>query len=375
MPKTMTSRERFRLAMAHRRADRVPLDLGGTSLTGMRPAAQQRLAELLGFGPATEADKGHKGFDERLLRWAGTDFRGLGQLVHLPNVHARTISATAFVNDWGCRHELIDGEWQLTGCPLAQVKTIADVRNFPWPQPRVDEAELRRYAQQAQRLKAAGEFVVVAEHPICGVMEMGCWMFGYNRYLEAIALEPEIIDAFSEKIWQIQEQVITQYYAAVGPYIDLTINGDDFGTQTGPFLSGEMFDARIAPWFKARIDLIKKLVPGCLFWHHTCGSVFGILDNILRCGVDILNPIQTSAHQMEPALLKQTFGERVVFWGAMDVQQFLPKATPAQVRKHARWLIDTLGQDGGYVMAGAHEILDDVPAENVVAWVEVDKRG
>jgi uroporphyrinogen decarboxylase len=94
------------------------------------------------------------------------------------------------------------------------------------------------------------------------------------------------------------------------------------------------------------------------------------LEPDIACGVDILNPIQTSATGMEPARLKQFFGDRLVFWGGVDVQQFLPHASPDEVAPVIHDLIDTLGKDGGYVMAAAHEMQDDTPAENIVAWIE-----
>ena len=109
---------------------------------------------------------------------------------------------------------------------------------------------------------------------------------------------------------------------------------------------------------------------GCLFWHHSCGSVYALLDDLLACGVDILNPIQTSAAGMDPATLKAAYGDRLVFWGGLDVQQFLPQATPDEVRDEVAKLVGTLGQDGGYVLAPAHNIQGDVPPENIVAWVE-----
>lgn len=363
----MTSRERFKATMEHRQPDRVPVDIGATCLTGMRPSAQKRLADVLGF--RGEGPKANRGFDQRIMEWAGTDFRGVGELADMPSPHTRR-SATQRVDCWGCKWELREGEWQLTGHPLAGVSDVAQLRAYRWPEAVVLEKDLRRFEEDAKRLQRDGRYVVVAEHPVCGVMELGCWLFGYGRYMEAMACEPDLINAFSEKILEIQLKVIDQYYAAVGPYIDLTINGDDFGTQTGPFLSGAMFDAMIAPWFKQRIDRIKQIAPQCIFWHHSCGSVFSILDNIMRCGVEILNPIQTSAFQMEPSRLKEHFGTRLVFWGGMDVQHFLPQATPAQAAAHARELVNVLGQNGGYVMAGAHEILDDIPPENIIAWIE-----
>lgn len=368
MQQHMTSRERFRAAMEHSLPDRVPIDIGGTSLTGMRPLAQKRLAEVLGF--RGEVPRANHGFDERIMQWAGTDFRSVGHLIGMPSVHTRRISETSSVNYWGCCWDLIDGDWQLTGNPLAGVTTCEELRAYPWPDPVVPEGDLRQFEEQAKRLKQEGKYVIIAEHPICGVMELGCWLFGYGRYMEAMACEPDLINAFSDKILEIQLKVIEQYYGVLGQYLDVTTNGDDFGTQRGPFLSVEMFDRMIAPYFAERIRRTKQLAPQCHFWHHTCGSAFSLLPSMLRCGVEILNPIQTSAYQMEPALLKQHFGDRLVFWGAMDVQQFLPHATPDEVGRHARWLVETLGKDGGYVMSGAHEILDDIPPENIVAWIE-----
>ena len=130
-----------------------------------------------------------------------------------------------------------------------------------------------------------------------------------------------------------------------------------------------MFERFIAPYFAARIARTKQLTGG-YFWHHSCGSVVDLLDQIIACGVDILNPVQTSAAKMEPERLKAAFGERVVFWGGVDVQRFLPFATPDQVRERVAQLAGVLGRDGGYVMAPAHEMQDDIPPENIVAWIE-----
>ena len=194
-------------------------------------------------------------------------------------------------------------------------------------------------------------------------------MFGYEDYLYNIAAEPDIIRRFNDKILDIQLKVIRPYYEVLGPYIDLTINGDDFGMQESPLLSPDMFGEMIVPWFKERIDVTKD-IGDCIFWHHSCGSIFDLLDQIIDCGVEIINPIQTSAAKMDPANLKKTFGDRIVFWGGMDVQQFLRESTPDVVRARTRELVDILGTNGGYVMSAAHEIGTDIPLENIVAWVE-----
>jgi uroporphyrinogen decarboxylase len=367
----MNSRERFELCMNHRNPDRPPLDLGATSLTGMRPLSQQRLKELLGFSGRSVLI--NNGIDERILEWAGTDFRSVGGIVSLPGVYRRQISDTCVVDCWGVRREKIDGEWQITKNPLRSA-TQADLEAFEWPEPYVDDRLLRQWEAEAKALCSENKYVVIGEHPVFGILELGCWMCGYDDFMMRLAAEPDFVRRFFDKILAIQLEVIEQYYVALGPYIDLTMSGDDFGTQTSPFMSPKMFEQLIVPWFSARIARTKELAR-CTYWHHSCGSVVGLLDQIIACGVDILNPVQTSAWGMDPKSLKTTYGDRIVFWGGVDVQDLLRKATPGQVREQVCALAEILGAQGGYVMAPAHQVQDDIPPENIVSWIEAIRDG
>lgn len=363
----MTSRERFFNTMNRKESDRVPFDIGATfPMSWLRD--QKGLAEFLGL-PGEPRPVGAWGFDERIADWADTDFRGTGKIIELPSPHSKKLSETARLDCWGIKWEVIDGESQITGNPLSDVEDEDGLADYVWPEPRVDEQLLESYVAEAKALKEQGKYVVLAEHPVYGVMELGAWMFGYENYLYNIAGEPDLIHRFNEKVLEIQLEVSRQYYKALGPYIDLTISGDDFGMQQSPIISPETFAKMIAPYFKERIKLTKE-IGQCIYWHHSCGSIFDLLDQIIDCGVQILNPIQTSAAKMDPASLKKTFGDRIVFWGAMDVQQFLRQASPDEVRAKTRELVSILGKDGGYVMAPAHEIGSDIPFPNIVAWVE-----
>lgn len=362
----MNSRERFEACVNHRRPDRVPFDIGATyPMTWMR--SQKELAEFLGL-PGEPRPVGAWGFDERIMEWADTDFRGVGRIVDLPGPHAKTVSPTCSVDCWGIRNELVDGEWQITHNPLkgADEKDLAD---YIWPEPRVDEKVLEQWEAEAKKLHERKQHVILAEHPVLGIMELGCWMFGYEDYLYNMAAEPDMMRRFNDKVLEIQLAVIQQYYSVLGPYIDLTISGDDFGMQQSPIISPDMFGELIVPYFQERIRVTKEIA-NCIYWHHSCGSIFDLLGQIIDCGVQIINPVQTSAAKMDPDSLKKTFGDQIVFWGAMDVQQFLHRATPDEVRAKTRELVEVLGKDGGYVMAPAHEIGRDVPLENIVAWVE-----
>jgi len=352
--------------MNHQDPDRPPLDLGATSLTGMRPACQRRLADTLGFAGVPQVS--NNGVDERILTWAGTDFRSVGAIVDLPSSSKRRISDACYVDGWGIRREKLDGEWQITHSPLKGASR-KELKTFDWPEPRIDETFLRKWERDAKALQQANRHVVVGEHPVYGILELGCWMCGYDDFLLKFAVDPDFIRTFFEQVLSIQLAIIEIYYGVLGPYLHLTTSGDDFGTQMGPFMSPEMFDQLIAPFFAARISRTKQIAK-CYYWHHSCGSIGKLLSQIIACGVDILNPVQTSAAGMSPEKLKAAHGDSLVFWGAVDVQQLLPHATPETVRREVRSLIDVLGKDGGYVVAPAHEMQVDIPPENIIALVQ-----
>jgi len=362
----MNSRERFFTAMQHRQPDRLPLDIGATTLTAMSPGCQAALRGFLGF--SGEPTPTNSGVDERILEWAGTDFRGVGCIVDLPSPLSRRISDTAFVNCWGVEYGLSGGQWQITRPPLRGA-SVQDLHSFPWPEPRIDDHLMDGWVKQARKLRADGRYVVIGEHPCFGVLELGCWTCGYDDFLMRLAGDTDFVRTFFDKVLQIQSGLIDDYYSALGSCIDVTTSGDDFGMQTGPLISPQAFRTLVAPYFTERIRRTKALA-NCFFFHHSCGSIFDLLDEIIACGVDIINPVQTSARDMTPERLKPAFGRRLAFWGGVDVQAFLPSATPAEVADGVSRLVRVLGENGGYVMAPAHNMQDDVPPENIAAWVE-----
>lgn len=366
----MNSREKFARAMKHAPLVCPPLDMGATSLTSMSDKCQSALRDFLGF--TGEPAPAGNGIDQRILEWAGTDFRTVGGMVDLPGRNARRISANSFIDCWGVRRELTGAYWEIVNSPLRGAAR-ADLAAYPWPEARIEEAKLAEWEKDAKTLRTADKHVIIAEHPVFGILELGCWLCGYDEFLMKLACDRGFVLAFFEKVFNIQMAVSEQYYSALGPYIDLTMSGDDFGMQTGPLFSPETFAEMIAPFFRARIKRTRELA-GCYYWHHTCGSVFALIDQLISCGVDILNPVQTSAADMEALKLKTRFGDRLVFWGAVDVQGFLPKATPDQVRARVDDLINVLGKNGGYVIAPAHNMQDDIPPENIVALVDAVRK-
>jgi uroporphyrinogen decarboxylase len=106
---------------------------------------------------------------------------------------------------------------------------------------------------------------------------------------------------------------------------------------------------------------------GVRVMHHTCGAVFELVEDLIDVGVDILNPVQTSAEGMDPAMLKKRFGGRISFHGSVDTQRTLPKGSPGEVRSEVRARVEVLGSGGGLILAPTHNLQPDVPTENIIA--------
>jgi uroporphyrinogen decarboxylase len=155
----------------------------------------------------------------------------------------------------------------------------------------------------------------------------------------------------------------------VGDEIDVMLGSDDLGFQGGLMLSVETYRKMIKPRHKTYFRLFHDLSPAKVLF-HTCGSVVGILDDLMDIGVDALNPVQVTAAGMGPASLKQRCSGRLAFWGAIDTQDLLPHGTAAEVKAEVERTIEILGAGGGYVLGAVHNIQPDVPIENVLAMYE-----
>jgi len=364
MPNALTPRERFRRIMHHQEADRVPIDLAGCSLTGACGAVEDGLRRLLGLDGGRPKTSAY--FDERILEALGVDFRDVGGLVGYGD-HPHPTKPGRRVDIWGVERTWSGQYWDIVHYPLRGA-TLRDLERYPWPDPErcVEAAPLGRYRERARRLYEESDYVVLAEHPVFGVLELACWMCGFDDFLLRLAAEPEFVHSFFRRYLDIQKRFIAPYYEAVGPYIHLTTSGDDFGTQRGPFLSPGMFREFIAPYFAERIAFTRQFTDA-YYWHHTCGSVHALLPDLIEAGVDILNPMQPGATDMEPARLKADFGDRIVFHGGFDTQHVLPFGTPQEVEAEVARLMAAMKPGGGYVFSAAHNIQADVPPENVLA--------
>jgi len=355
-------RERFGRTLAHQAVDRPPMDLAATDMTDIR-GGPRRLAGALGLDPGRSSPSE---LDERVLQALDIDMRCVGGILSPVGGLTRVLSETEQVDCWGIRYRFNGDHFEAEGRPLAGA-TLADLERYPWPDPaRIDPAQLDALDARARLLFEQTPYVVCGRHPYFGVFELGCWMCGFDDFLYRLAGEPEFVQRFFEIVLAYQKRVDALYYGRIGRYLHFTTSGDDFGTQRAPFLSPEMFRTAIVPFLTARIASIRQHTDAA-FFHHSCGAIRPFIQDLIGAGVQILNPMQPNAAGMEPQGLKRDFGDSLTFYGGVDTQALLPRGTPEQVADTTRKLIRIMSRQGGYVLAPAHVLQDDVPDENVLA--------
>lgn len=192
-----------------------------------------------------------------------------------------------------------------------------------------------------------------------GPFEHAIWMRGYENFLCDLYVNPTLAEAILDRTTQGGLELFDALLTEVGDYIDIVSHGDDTGMQDRSLFSSEIYDKYIKKCHKKQIDFIKRKTRAKVFF-HTCGSVYELIPDLIEAGVDILNPVQTSAANMQPE-----FGSELCFWGGIDTQQLLANGTETEIKDEIKRLIDVLGKDGGYILAPAHNIQNSVPPERI----------
>ena len=157
---------------------------------------------------------------------------------------------------------------------------------------------------------------------------------------------------------------------AMGSYIQLLTINDDMGMQNGPMCRPTMIEQCVTPYIKKFCDFVHRNSDVMIFMHN-CGSIISLIPMLIDCGVDVLNPVQISAKEMEPEKLKQQFGDQIVFWGGgCDTQNVLGLKAPDEVASHVRSVVNIFKACGGFVFNQVHNIMGNVPPENIVAMFD-----
>jgi hypothetical protein len=413
---TMTSRERVELALAHREPDRVPLDLGSAPTTGMHVDSVYLLRQALGLDPPGTPVKVAEPFQmlgeikPDLIEALGVDVVGVGPLNNFFGFAQEdwkpwtTFGGTPvlvpglFNTEPDEKGDILmypEGDTSVPPCarmPDGGFYFDAIIRQGPLDEDNLDPADnaeeftllspadLAHVKSSAEAAAADGKAVMFVvgdtgfgdiafvpglklKHPR-GIRDVQQWYM-------SLSLRPDHLAEIFERQCEVGIANLEAVHAAAGDLISVVyVSGTDFGAQDRPFISPKLYRDLFKPFHKRVNDWIHEHTAWKSFIHSD-GAMWKLLDDVVEAGFDILNPVQTSAADMDPVALKETYGDRLTFWGGgIDTQKELPFGTPEEVRAQVQERMRIFGPGGGFVFNTIHNLQARIPVENIVALYE-----
>lgn len=364
----LTHRERVRRVLAHQEPDRVPLDLMGHASLILDDMYFQ-LRDYLGIQgdipPFREGSTANY-YDERILKRFDVDFRRL-MLPTTPAAKMKYRPDGSFTDYWGITYAKEGPYVHVTESPFKEAASADDVDAIPWPEARV-VYHTDGLRDKARDMYENSDYALIARNPLtAGFLDRGCQLRGMAEFLMDLIVNPELCRRMLDQLFHFFSSVFDLFLDAVGPYVAIVEFGDDLGAQNNPLISPAAYREFIKPRHKALFDFIKSKAPHVKIFLHTDGAIFNLIPDLIEVGVDILNPVQTSAKGMEPARLKEAYGGKVVFHGAVE-----SKATEGSledITQEVKRRIDQFGPGGDYILAPCNHIIQ-CPPENIVAMYE-----
>jgi len=406
----MTARERILAAIEHRQPDKVPTDLGATPSSGISAIAYGKLKQHLGLTQGST-----RVYDVVQQLAQPEDFI-------LDRFRIDTIDIGRAFNrepsDWQPT-VLMDGQpaeypaWfhpekQPDGSFVARMKDGLDIAHMPargtfydqtyfpylddypadfrdldremcrilwaalvhspwdhagdpdfWEQLRAKALDLRRTSDRALMLVIG-----------CNLFEWGTFLRRMDNFLMDLVAEPEQVEALLDALMERHLASLEKACQAVGDVADIIRFGDDLGTNGGPFMSPNTYRTLFKPRHKILCDYVHKHTKMKTFL-HSCGSIRALLPDLIEAGFDVINPVQTTCQGMEAGGLKRDFGKDICFWGGgCDTRTILPHGTPQEVKDDVKRRLEIFMPGGGFVFNTVHNILPDVPPQNIVAMFE-----
>ena len=373
MTSELTSRERVHLVLSHQEPDRVPIDITWTKV----PYAAVR--RVLGLPPEVLKpdvwDRVKPGLDaiERL----SVDFVWVG----LRGPRARrpfSFDMNAWTDEWGVTFRKVTrpdqgDQFEIQDWPLKE-PSAALLDAYAWPDP-LDPARYEGVADQVRHL------FETTDYALCGRLGDSIWEQGnYSGRAGAVAdvcSHPSgLLSGSHGARAAIQKQVYLEGLRHIGKYLSvIRLGGEDFGIQTGMLISPRAFRSLVKPILKDVYMAVKERLADlgnydCKLMLHSCGAVASIIPDLIEIGVDVLDPVQTRAKGMNALVLKEAYGDRLLFHGGLDTQGVLPFGTEEDVVEEVRRKLQMSVPGGGYILCPTHNLQADVPGQNAVALVK-----
>jgi uroporphyrinogen decarboxylase len=354
----MTGKERVLKAINGQEVDRPPV------FTTVTPQVAKKLSSHLGLP-----------YEEPLDSMLSTRISHMDMLTALGN-DCVGISACApygkptlkrddgmLVNEWGMVMTNIGLYTEFAEFPLSKAESKEDIDNYPFPDPHAPG----KYDAAKKTVEKYGK-----EYAVVGDIETSFWetawyLVGLEKLMVDMMMEAPYVEALFDKVLEINLE-IGRNLIRLGA--DIIWAGDDFGSQTGMLVDPDTWRRYFKPRIKYMIQEWKMVNPDIKVAWHSCGSIIPIIDDFIEIGLDILNPMQPLATNMDAAYLTRTFGKQLVYFGGIDIQELLPTGPPERIKSEVKRIAEIYGRHGGYLLAPAHNVQDDTPVEHILALFE-----
>ncbi|MEN8248859.1 MAG: uroporphyrinogen decarboxylase family protein [Bacteroidota bacterium] len=357
----MNRRERFLKTINGEVPDRPPI------FANFTPQAAKKMSDHLGMPYEEPLDSllSSRISHTKVLLELGNDAVGIAACAPTNNP-TESLGNNILRNEWGMVFKdvgLYNEFWEF---PLANAETVEDIENYQFPDPhaegRFDEAQkaIDTYKK---------DYGIIADLETA-IFETAWYLVGMEKFLMDLMLETPYVEALLDKIMHINTETGKEL---VRMGADMVWAGDDFGGQDGLLISPDTWRKHFKPRMKYMFEEFRKINPDIKIAWHTCGSVVPLIPEFIEIGMDILNPIQPLAREMEPEFLKSEFGKDIMFFGGICVQDLMPNGTPEEIQNETERRARILGENGGYIIAPAHNIQDDTSVENILAFFEAAK--
>ncbi len=405
----MTSRERVLSSIAHKEPDRVPIDLGATPSSGISAIAYGRLTSSLQL-----TNSKTKVYDVvqqlaqpelEVLDRFGVDVLDIGRTFNTEDSDWQDIvlsdgSPAKYPAGFQMKMEpngikAYDKSGDIVG-HMPQGATFFDQTIFPYreaypdslkdlpkamekviwsalvhsPWDHAGEAhfweDLRKKALALRQNSDRALMIVCG----CNLFEWGTFLRGIDNFLMDLYLEEDNVERLLDALLDCHLKTLEKVCESVGDVVDILRFGDDLGMDSGPFMSPELYRKFFKPRHFQLCDYVKKHSKMHTFL-HSCGSLYKLMPDLIEAGYDIINPVQTNCKDMEPEKLKKEFGKDITFWGGgSNTRELLNRGTPQQVAEDVKRRLEVFAPGGGYVFNPIHNILPDVPAQNIIAMFQ-----
>ncbi len=394
-----TSKERVSAAINHREPDRVPVDLGGSIVTGIMAISYARLKNYLGI---SEGEIRVIDWKQQLAAVEGPVLEKIGGDVVPVLPYARKWDR---IKEWRdsklpdgapCKvsadftpERLDDGSLVIknedglpiarmpkdgfyfddTWYPLESATSFDEIDSYPWPY-EIGKDTLEELRNGIHSLMEESNYFVLESGFFPSIYEMSQALRGWGNFMVDLASDPKFACYLMDKLVEVNIERFRQYIEYIETPPEVVLVGDDLGMETGTQIAPEMYRKMVKPRQKKLYDFMKGKADAKLLL-HSCGSVYELIPDFIEIGIDILNPIQVSAANMDTADLKKRFGRDLVFWGGgCDTQGVLPFGTPDEVKEEVRRRVEDLAPGGGFVFTQVHNIQAGIPPENIAAMYE-----